>query len=57
MALQTCQWLEDKGWLSPHAKVYVEVESNLVLEGMPVNWHMLNSKKNGEVGYYLFNRN
>ena len=56
MAQQTCQWLEDKGWLVSHAKVYVEVESKLVLEGMPLNWTLLKSKKTGDVGYYLFER-
>ncbi len=56
MAQQTCQWLEDKGWLISHAKVYVEVERNLVLEGMPPNWKLLKSKKAGDVGYYLFER-
>ena len=56
MALQTCQWLEDKGWLAPYAKVYVEIESNFVLEGMPINWRILKSKKAGEVSYTLFER-
>ena len=56
MAQQTCQWLEDKGWLALNAKVYVEVESNLVLEGMPPNWKLLKSKRAGEVAYYLFER-
>jgi len=56
MVQQTCQWLEDKGWLVLHAKVYVEVESNLVLEGMPPNWKLLKSKKAGDVAYYLFER-
>ncbi len=57
MAQQTCQWLEDKGWLAPQAKVYVEVESQLVLDGMPENWQCLKQKKAGEVAYYLFERN
>lgn len=56
MAVQTCQWLEDKGWLAAFAKVYVEVESNLILEAMPANWTLLKSKKAGEVGYHLFER-
>jgi 16S rRNA (guanine966-N2)-methyltransferase len=56
MAQQTCQWLEDKGWLSSGAKVYVEVESQLVLDDMPENWQCLKSKTAGEVGYYLFER-
>lgn len=57
LALQTCQWLEDKGWLNLNAKIYVEVEGNLVLEGMPENWQLLKHKTAGEVGYYLYERN
>jgi 16S rRNA (guanine966-N2)-methyltransferase len=38
MAQQTCQWLEDKGWLAAQAKIYVEVESQLLLEKIPANW-------------------
>ena len=57
MAMQTCQWLEDKGWLSPQAKVYIEVESQLVLDELPTNWQCLKGKTAGEVGYYLFVRN
>jgi len=57
LAQQTCQWLEDKGWLAPQAKIYVEVESQLVLNEMPANWQCLKNKTSGEVGYYLFERN
>lgn len=56
LAAQTCQWLEDKSWLSKHAKIYVEVESTLKLEGIPENWRLLKSKVAGEVGYHLFAR-
>ena len=56
MVVQTCLWLEDKGWLSANAKIYVEVERNLVLEGLPENWQLLKHKTAGEVGYYLFER-
>ncbi|MCX7097903.1 MAG: 16S rRNA (guanine(966)-N(2))-methyltransferase RsmD [Methylococcales bacterium] len=56
LALQTCNWLEDKGWLSPHAKIYVEVEAKLELAGLPDNWQLLKSKVAGEVGYHLFGR-
>ncbi|PKM11352.1 MAG: 16S rRNA (guanine(966)-N(2))-methyltransferase RsmD [Gammaproteobacteria bacterium HGW-Gammaproteobacteria-3] len=55
-ALQTCQWLEEKGWLAPGARIYVEVESGLKLEAIPANWILLKSKKAGEVGYHLFAR-
>jgi 16S rRNA (guanine966-N2)-methyltransferase len=56
LAVQTCQWLEEKGWLSKHAKIYVEVESTLKLAGMPENWQQLKSKVAGEVGYHLYER-
>jgi 16S rRNA (guanine966-N2)-methyltransferase len=56
LAVPTCQWLEDKGWLAAQAKIYVEVEFNLVLEGLPENWQLLKHKTAGEVGYYLFQR-
>ncbi len=57
MAQQVCQWLEDKGWLNTEAKIYVEVESKLVLDAIPENWQCLKHKTAGEVGYYLFKRN
>ena len=56
LAVQTCQWLEEKDWLSKHAKIYVEAESTLKLDGMPENWRQLKSKVAGEVGYHLFER-
>lgn len=57
LASQTCQWLEDKGWLSQQAKIYVEVESKQkFLDELPENWQLLKSKTAGEVGYHLFER-
>ncbi len=56
LAVQTCQWLEEKGWLNKHAKIYVEVENILKLNGIPENWRQLKSKVAGEVGYHLFQR-
>jgi 16S rRNA (guanine966-N2)-methyltransferase len=56
-AQQSCQWLEDKGWLSPSAKIYVEVEKQCVLNDIPANWQCLKEKRAGEVRYYLFERN
>jgi 16S rRNA (guanine966-N2)-methyltransferase len=56
-AVQTCQWLEDKGWLSDNAKIYVETEANLELTGLPNNWQLLKRKTAGEVAYALFTRN
>ena len=57
LAIQTCHWLEDKGWLSQQAKIYVEAESNLQsMDELPENWRLLKSKTAGEVGYHLFER-
>lgn len=56
LAQQSCQWLEDKNWLAPSAKIYIEVENKLPLNDMPSNWQCLKNKKAGEVAYYLFER-
>ncbi len=56
LAVQTCHWLEDKGWLANRAKIYVEVEKRLPLDDVPLNWRMLKNKTAGEVGYFLFER-
>lgn len=57
VAAQSCQWLEDKGWLNPQAKIYVESPGHLTLEGLPENWQVLKSKVAGDVAYQLFIRN
>jgi 16S rRNA (guanine966-N2)-methyltransferase len=57
LAQQTCHWLEDKDWLADGAKVYVEVESQFVLDEMPKNWKLLKIKKAGGVAFHLFQRN
>jgi 16S rRNA (guanine966-N2)-methyltransferase len=63
LAAQTCQWLEDKGWLAAYAKIYVETESKdavthqaFQLEKLPENWRLLKQKTAGEVMYHLFER-
>ena len=63
LAAQTCQWLEDKGWLAPYAKIYVETERTNIdtqgvfqLQEIPENWRLLKQKTAGEVMYHLFER-
>lgn len=57
LTVQTCQWLEDKGWLSQHAKIYVEAENKLkFLDELPGNWQLLKSKTAGDVSYKLFKK-
>lgn len=57
LAVQTCQWLEDKEWLADKAKIYLESESNLSVQEIPDNWKLLREKQTGEVCYRLFERN
>jgi 16S rRNA (guanine966-N2)-methyltransferase len=52
----TCRWLEDKLWLAPSAKIYIEAENIFKLENIPENWRLLKSKIAGEVGYHLFEK-
>jgi 16S rRNA (guanine966-N2)-methyltransferase len=63
LAALSCQWLEDKGWLAPNAKIYVETEIKdavtqrpFQLTGLPENWQLLKQKTAGEVRYQLFAR-
>ncbi len=56
LAVQTCQWLEDKEWLAENAKIYLETEQNLSLQDIPENWSLLKEKQAGEVNYRLFER-
>ncbi len=56
LVVQTANWLEEKRWLKPHAKIYIEAERNLTLVDMPNNWELLKQKTAGEVDYYLFAR-
>jgi len=50
------QLLEERGWLAPRARIYLEAESRLLLEGLPENWQILRSKQAGGVGYHLCER-
>jgi len=48
-----CHLLEDKGWLSAKAHVYIEHSSSTLLPGLPANWQVKRSKKAGNVSYHL----
>ncbi len=54
LVVQTCQWLEDKEWLSENAKIYLETEQNLSLRDISENWCKIKEKQAGEVVYRLF---
>jgi len=51
-----CRLLEEKGWLAPSARIYIETEKELALEGLPENWHIHRGKQAGAVAYHLFQR-
>jgi 16S rRNA (guanine966-N2)-methyltransferase len=58
LAAQTCQWLEDKGWLNNQANIYVEANcENKLLNELPKTWQLLKSKTAGDVAYFLFKVN
>ncbi|WP_045227004.1 16S rRNA (guanine(966)-N(2))-methyltransferase RsmD [Methyloterricola oryzae] len=52
----TCRLLEERGWLAPGARIYIESERHWVPEGLPESWELLKTKTAGEVGYHLFRR-
>lgn len=56
LAVQTCQWLEDKDWLSEKAQIYLESEPNLTLQEIPENWQLFREKMASGVCYRLFVR-
>lgn len=57
LLVPSCVLLEEKGWLTPRAKIYFEVEHGVNLLGLPPNWHLLRNGKAGEVNYFLYERN
>jgi len=53
---ETVQLLENNGWLTDDAIIYVETEKELALESMPENWELYRDKTTGQSSYRLFNR-
>jgi len=56
LAMQSLNWLEDKGWLADNAKIYIEVEKQLSLDEVPSHWVLLKDKTTGAVRSCLFER-
>jgi len=48
--------IEKKGWAADGAKIYVEAESDIKLENIPLDWNLLKFKKFGSVGSHLFEK-
>jgi 16S rRNA (guanine966-N2)-methyltransferase len=56
MIQPVCVLLEQNGWLSSSAKIYIETEVGWKPAGLPENWRALKHKAAGEVAYRLFQR-
>ncbi|BBA36486.1 ribosomal RNA small subunit methyltransferase D [Methylocaldum marinum] len=56
LVVPCCGALEENGWLSSSAKIYLEAEREFRLDGLPLNWRPLRGGKAGEVGYHLCER-
>jgi len=48
--------LEDRGWLAPHALIYLECAARAGLPALPAHWRVVKAKRAGEVGYHLIER-
>lgn len=48
--------LEQNGWLTDNAMLYLEIEKRQSLPELPKNWQQLKEKTAGEVNYFLFKR-
>ena len=46
--------LEENGWLTENAMLYLEIEKRQSLPALPANWQQLKEKTAGEVNYFLF---
>lgn len=57
LALPCCQALEQQGWLSENALIYLETEKELPLAGVPANWQLLKENIAGQLAYRLWLRN
>ncbi len=53
---QCCQLLEQNGWLSDEALIYLEDNAKNGEPTLPDNWELFRSKKAGDVGYFLAQR-
>lgn len=53
---QCCQLLEQNGWLSNQAHIYLEDSSARPPPQLPDHWQLQRSKKAGEAGYHLAQR-
>jgi len=50
---RACRELAAPGWVTPAARVYLELPADAGEPVLPTGWQLLRSKRAGEVGYHL----
>jgi 16S rRNA (guanine966-N2)-methyltransferase len=53
---QSCILLEQRGWLNPHALMYIEMKGGLALPNLPDNWQIIRQQTAGQVAFFLVAR-
>ncbi|WP_040891243.1 16S rRNA (guanine(966)-N(2))-methyltransferase RsmD [Vibrio ezurae] len=56
LLLEAIEQLENNGWLSEQALIYIETEKELEMPALPDNWTMHREKVAGQVRFQLFIR-
>jgi len=56
LALPCAALLEQQGWLTPEALIYLECEKELPVAGLPPNWRLLKESIAGQLAYRLYQR-
>ena len=54
--VELCTLLETRGWLAPHASIYLECAAKEGAPALPAGWTIHRSTKAGEVGAHLVRR-
>ncbi|CAD6512652.1 16S rRNA (guanine(966)-N(2))-methyltransferase RsmD [Candidatus Profftia tarda] len=53
---ETVMLLENNGWLTEHAYIYVESETENSPKNIPLHWNVYRKKVSGQVSYSLYKR-
>lgn len=48
--------LENYGWLTPEAYIYIEAEDDSIIDQLPSTWQVIKAKQAGQVYYFLTHR-
>lgn len=56
LAMACCQALENNGWLTANAFIYLEVEKELNVNLIPKNWLLIKQQQAGQLAYRLYQR-